>query len=232
MIEERIGNARLICGDSREVVPTLGPIQSMATDPPFGMAFQSNYRKTKHKEIANDLDSELLLWACNLKPLHSSYIFCRWDNLAQVPKPKSLITWVKNNWSMGDLKHEHGRQTETVLFYPGPEHEWVNGRPSDVIFAPRSGNESHPTEKNRKLLQQIINWTRGTVVDPFMGTGGGGIAAHFAGREYIGIEYDYDYWQKACERIANAQTVIEIFGNSDKQEPFEIEQYESEQMFK
>lgn len=36
MREERIGSARLILGDCREVLPTLGPVDFIFTDPPYG----------------------------------------------------------------------------------------------------------------------------------------------------------------------------------------------------
>jgi len=118
-----IGRATLYCGDARDIVGQL-QFDCIVSDPPYGMSFQSNYRTEKHARIANDDSEELLQWACALRPTHSSYLFCRWDNLFAVPKPKSLITWIKNNWSMGDLEHEHARQTEVALFYPGPEHEF------------------------------------------------------------------------------------------------------------
>src|ERR1019366_7113408 len=99
-------------------------IQTVITDPPYGMSFQSNFRKEQHNKIANDTNTECLDWICRIAASHSKYIFCRWDNIKDVPVPKSVITWVKNNWSMGDLLHEHARQTETILFYPGPRHHF------------------------------------------------------------------------------------------------------------
>ena len=119
MIHERIGECELYCGDALALMPEIW-FDSVVSDPPFGMDFQSNHRKSKHKRIANDDDASLLRWACELHAPHSKYVFCRWDNLPDLPKPRSLITWVKNNWSMGDLEHEHARQTEVAAFYPGP----------------------------------------------------------------------------------------------------------------
>lgn len=144
---EQIGDATLYLGDFRDIRPDLPPIDTLVSDPPYGMEFRSNHRAVKHREIANDDDAELLKLACDYPVSHSRYVFCRWDNLTDVPKPKSLITWVKNNWSMGDLEHEHGRQTEVILFYPGPHHFFPRGRPSDVVEAQRTGNDYHPHRK-------------------------------------------------------------------------------------
>lgn len=212
MIRETIGSATLYHGDSREIVPTLGHIAAVVTDPPYGMAFRSNYREVKHAAIANDNDDGALLWACGLEPSHSAYIFCRWDNLSAVPKPRSVVTWVKPNHSMGDLDHEHGRQTELILFYPGPHHEWPGQRPTDVIKAPRTGNEHHPSEKPVQLMSAIIRWTRGAVLDPFMGSGSTGVAAVREGRRFTGIELDAAHFETACKRIEAATRQPDMFG--------------------
>ena len=37
--EERIGNQRLILGDCLEVMPLLGKVDAVVTDPPWNMAF-------------------------------------------------------------------------------------------------------------------------------------------------------------------------------------------------
>lgn len=208
-----IGNATLYCGDCMDIIPALGPIDAVVTDPPFGMCFVSNSRReeTKHKAIHNDDSEELLKMACNIDAKHSSYIFCRWDNLPNVKKPKSLITWVKNNHSMGDLYHEHARKTEVVLFYPGQNHFFTNGRPTDVIFADRTGNEIHPTQKPVSLMKQIVSFTDGCIFDPFMGSGTTGVAAVQMGLKFIGIELDPDYFKIACKRIEDAQRQGDLF---------------------
>lgn len=47
--------------------------------------------------------------------------------------------------------------------------------------------------------------TGGIVLDPFMGSGSMGIAAHNTAREYIGIEIDTGYFEIAEKRIASAK---------------------------
>lgn len=206
-----IGNATLYLGDCREILPALPKVGAVVTDPPYGMTFRSNYRAARHAAITNDTDTELLLWACRLPASHSRYVFCRWDNLPEVPKPRSCITWVKNNWSMGDLEHEHARQTEIALFYAGPNHRFPNGRPQDVIYAPRTGNEFHPTEKPVTLMRAVIGWTEGSVFDPFMGSGTTGVACIKLGRPFIGIEIEPKYFDVACRRIEDACKQADLF---------------------
>lgn len=206
-----IGSCRLLLGDCLEITPSIGSLDSVVTDPPYGMAFVSNYRTISHNPIANDKGLDCLLWACKLSSSHSGYIFCRWDNLYDVPKPRSLITWVKNNWSMGDLNHEHARQTEVVLFYQGDNHFFPVGRPSDVIVMPRTGNNYHPTEKPVQLMISIIKWTSDTVFDPFMGSGTTGVACVKLGRKFVGIEIDEVYFDIACKRIRDAYAQPDMF---------------------
>ncbi|WP_336057354.1 DNA-methyltransferase [Nitratireductor sp. CH_MIT9313-5] len=216
---ERIGDVTLYLGDSTAIVPVLEGFDAVVTDPPFGMAFRSNHRAVKHEAIAGDGETELLQWACGLEAGHSKYVFCRWDNLRDIPKPKSLVTWVKNNWSMGDLAHEHGRQTEVAAFYPGPNHDFPKARPSDVIHAPRTGNEHHPTEKPVQLMAAILEWTRGTVLDPFMGAGSTGVAAVRMGRPFIGIELHEPYFEIAVKRIRDAAARPDLFAGTKAESP-------------
>lgn len=210
---ETIGEHKLYLGDCREILPTLGKVDAVVTDPPYGMDFRSNHRTERHMEIANDSDAGCLLFACALAPRHSAYVFHRWDNLPEIPKPRSVITWVKNNWSMGDLEHEHARQTEMISFYAGPDHFWPSGRPQDVVHAPRTGNDNHPTEKPVALMQSVIKWTSGVVLDPFMGSGTTGVACARLGRKFIGIEIEPKYFDIACRRIEAAHKEPRLFGH-------------------
>lgn len=209
--EERIGDCRLIQGDCLEVMPGLGPVDAVVTDPPYGMAFHSNHRRHRHAKIANDLGIEHLLWACELEAAHSKYIWMRWDNLRQVPPPRSLVTWVKNNHSMGDLSGEHGRKTEVCAFYRGPEHYFPGLRPVDVLEAPRTRNAHHPTEKPVSLMREVLKWTVGTILDPFMGSGTTLVACAKMGRAGIGIELDPDYFDIACKRVEDAYRQPDMF---------------------
>lgn len=211
---EIIGDAILYLGDCSEILPELGKVDAVITDPPYGMAFQSNYRHKKHMKIAGDDRADLAVyvirWAIE-NANHSVYAFGRWDNVTDYPKPRSLITWVKNNWSMGDLKHEHARQTEVAFFYPGELHDFPSGRPTDVVQWPRTSNEFHPTEKPVGLMKMVAEWTRGAILDPFMGSGSTGVAAIQMGRRFIGIEKEPTYFNIACKRIAQAAAQVDLF---------------------
>jgi len=176
------------------------------TDPPYGINYLSNHYKYKnpHKKIIGDnkYPVELVSEFIN-KALSATYLFCRWNNIKEIPEPKSLIVWVKNNWSAGDLKHEYGRQWEAIAFYPKHEHTFYNGRPSDVIYCDRVPPEQllHPTQKPVKLMSRLISHCAGNILDPFMGSGTTLVAAKQLGRKAIGIELEEKYCDIAVNRL-------------------------------
>lgn len=191
-------------GDCRELMSQIsrGWVDIVLTDPPYGMGFQSNHRFQKHLKIRGDdsLPLDLIEMAIE-RASRAAYVFCRWDNIASMPTPKSVLAWVKNNWSMGDLKHEHGRQWEACCFYALHNHEFVKRIP-DVIFADKTGNELHPTEKPISLMKQIIIANVGNLIlDPFMGSGTTLRAAKDLGRKAIGIELEEKYCEISAKRM-------------------------------
>jgi len=61
-------------------------VDSVITDPPYGMNFQSNHRKEKHLKIENDtsldwLPKSLVLMNQLLNINSHLYIFCSWHNI-------------------------------------------------------------------------------------------------------------------------------------------------------
>ena len=172
-------------GDCVEVMRGMARVDAVVTDPPYGMNFRSNYRAVKYANIIGDdaLPVETIERLISMS-VHYAYFFCRWDNLGSMPPPKSVIAWVKNNWSMGDLNHEHGRQWEACCFYPGPEHKFIKRIP-DVIHCDRSGNEIHPTQKPVVLMETLIAANEGELIlDPFAGSGTTGVSALRLGRTF------------------------------------------------
>jgi site-specific DNA-methyltransferase (adenine-specific) len=138
----------------------------------------------------------------------ASYVFCRWDKIHLFNKPKSLIAWVKNNHSAGDLEHEHGRRWEAICFYPGRNHRFTK-RPTDVIEIDRTANNRHPTEKPVGVMEKLISSNEGNIVfDPYCGSGSTLLAARNCARKSIGIEIE----EKYCEIAANRCRQGVLFG--------------------
>lgn len=88
-------------------------IDLVLTDPPFGMSFQSNHRKEKHKKIENDNNLDWLpKWMEQIKRVCKDdshlYIFCSWHKVDVFKieiekhfKIKNLMVWSKNGGGDG-----------------------------------------------------------------------------------------------------------------------------------
>ncbi len=191
-------------------------IDLILTDPPYGMNFQSNFRKEKYKKINND---ENLLWIDDflkesyrvLKDNTCIYIFCSWHNvdifkknIEKYFKIKNIIIWVKNNTSMGDLKGSYAPKYEMVIFAHKGRRLMNGFRYPDVIEAKRTNNKLHPTQKPIELLEKFIMASSNEndiVLDPFTGSGSTGVACINTNRNFIGFELDEKYFEIAKERL-------------------------------
>lgn len=208
-------------------------IDLVVTDPPYGIAFNSNH--SKNKEYRNNLKSVngILNDNCDninflmevakelyriLKNNTHLYWFTRWDKVEeQKPmleslgfKVKNNLIWMKNNWSMGDLKGSYAGQYECILFCQKGRRELneVDGkkRHADILqfdrIPPNKLLHSHqkPTDLLKLLIQKSSS-EGDIVLDPFMGCGSTAIASIETNRQYIGFELDEQHYINTCERI-------------------------------
>jgi site-specific DNA-methyltransferase (adenine-specific) len=202
----------VIHGDCDEYLWQLEPgcVDLVVTDPPYGMGFVSGARKEQYAAIVGDdrLPVETIQQLIQI-PLLASYFYCRWDNLwdhETLPKPKSVVTWVKPGTGMGDLKHEHGRASEIALFYPGPAHKFKK-RPSDILDQRRTGNVVHPTQKPVELIREMLQWYDfQTVLDPYVGSGTTALAALQLDKHFLAFETDPVHFKTASDRINSARS--------------------------
>jgi len=198
-------------GDCREILPQLDvKVDLVLTDPPYGIDYQSARRIDWQRKEKIKGDDEFPLWLFGIQYDKAIFVFCRWDNLTEIPKPKSFICWDKCRHSMGDLKHEYGRQWEAIAFYPTDNHAFIN-RPKDIIRVPcvPACDLLHPNEKPVGVASQLIADNTGDcVLDMFMGAGSTLMAAKKLNRYSIGIEIEEKYCEIAAKRCS--QEVMEL----------------------
>lgn len=66
----------------------------------------------------------------------------------------------------------------------------------------------HPTQKPIRLMERLINLASDegdTILDPFMGSGSTGLAAKNTKRNFIGVEIDEEYFEKAKSRLSEIE---------------------------
>ncbi len=213
MIELRLGDCLNVMSD----IPD-NSVDMVLTDPPYGMNYQSGRRKFKAKAIIGDQDISFLddlsreLYRVS-KENSAHYIFCSYHNIDKFKqsfekyfKIKNILTWVKNNASMGDLSADFAPKTEFILFLQKGRRNINGKRDSNVLEFKKTNNKLHPTQKPVDMLEFMISKfsDRGDIVlDPFMGSGSTAIACINTSRSFIGIEIDKDYFSIAKERVNN-----------------------------
>ncbi len=223
---ETIGNATVYCGDSFALLPTLGQADLIATDPPYGIAYVSAWRKRGPTEmLANDDDAPVEIVPALASALHDGgamYLATRFDVAAQWNAAvrdagmelKTPIYWDKGNHTSGDLEGDFGAQVEIFLFAHKGRHKLRGKRLANLWHIPRDPAGEHPTPKPVKLMERMIACSTdpGAVVfDPFMGSGSTGVACLNLGRRFVGVEIDPRYFEIACERISAAQSQGRLF---------------------
>ena len=206
----------ITCSDWRDAMPLLPNkcIDLLIADVPYGMDFQSNYRKEKHKKIVGDNNLEWVdSWIKEMIRLCKDdahlYVFCSWHNvdvfkqkLGGVFQVKNILIWEKNNTGMGDLEGDYAPKYEMILFCSNGKKKLNGSRDSNILKADRTGNENHPTEKPINLIRYLVEKSskKGDVVlDTFAGSFKTAEACKETGRNFICTEIEEKYceWARA-----------------------------------
>ncbi len=227
MKEERIGDCRLILADCRDVLPTLGKVDAVVTDPPYGIGdapIQGQRRTGKRTgNVAewfkpSDWDKELdPAWGavCDVAPL--VVWFGKWrkrDAVASFMKwpLRAEIVWAKD-CHVGPPVPVAARDERIWVFAEnGVKGATFETSVWDHPVIPTWAHKHHKNEKPVTLMTRLIAWTGANeVCDPFMGSGTTGVACVKTGRAFIGIERDPDYFAIACRRIDEAYRQPSLF---------------------
>lgn len=194
-----------------------GKVDLIATDPPYGINYQSHVRATRFEYLEGDKKPETA-WLSGayrvLKDGGAMYCFTRFDVYpdwykAAVEagfKVKNVLLWKKPGLGMGDLKGAYAYTTEMIIFGVKGRHLLRGGREGDVLEYPRENVQEykHPTQKPVSLMAHLIEKSSDEgelVLDPFAGSGTTGVAALRLGRDFLGCEIDEDYARLCMKRL-------------------------------
>jgi site-specific DNA-methyltransferase (adenine-specific) len=218
---ERIGDAILYQGDCYTILPTLPPVDAVVTDPPYGIALntdnsrfsggtQGNMAKRGNgpgtgagKPIANDdkpFDPSFLL------SIGAEQIIWGWNNYPdRLPRGACLVWLKRNDAAFGSFL------SDAELAWMSKGHGVYCRR--DLSNNALANERSHPTQKPVDLMEWCLTFLpkAQTILDPFMGSGSTGVACAAAGRKFVGIEMDAQHFETACDRIRAAYSQGRLF---------------------
>jgi DNA modification methylase len=240
-----IGEHRLLCGDSTDsdqVAKLMNGEKAdmVFTDPPYGMAYESNAWDSKKSEvkqkrtdtqILNDENTNVGQDALNLIPLFLKnnshfYIWCRWDcfndfkEICQnIGKIKSVVVWDKGGPGLGDLKGSYG-DSEWAIFGMIGRRE-LKERQNGVwqVNRMKGLQMQHPTQKPLEICERGINNSTNVnelILDLFLGSGSTMAASHQLNRKCYGMELDPKYCQVIIDRMLKLDSSLTIKRNGEK----------------
>jgi len=205
---ETIGRATLYLGDCRDVLPTLGKVDAVVTDPPYGLgSLLSNNNGSgewgmcskdalswdlepafEAVELALQLGTWHIIWGGNYYNFLPSRCWLLWDKMQEHSGAHAEMAWTNLDKPVRTFRYARAQLA--------------------------SEGKEHPTQKPLRLMKWCIEHLptkEGTILDPFMGSGTTGVAAVQMGRDFIGIEREERYFDISCERIRKAQLQGDMF---------------------
>lgn len=202
-------------------------VDLIVTDPPYGMEFQSGYRKVKHEVISND-DNLSWMWevftGCKrvLKDNGHAYFFCSFHNIDKFMQElkqvgfniKNILIWMKNNTGMGDLEGDYAPQYEFIIFCSNGVKKLNGRRDSNILKFARTMNNLHPTEKPIDLIRYLIMKSSDIgdiVADFFSGSGTTPAGCIKENRQFIASEIDVTHYKTSIKRISLQQSQQQLF---------------------
>jgi DNA modification methylase len=202
--EEVIGDARMICGDCREVLPGLTGVTAVVTDPPYGISMAHREGSKKHGWTAytdSDWDKEpppddLMRAILAIGDYHIV-----WGGNYFLPVLKRSTKWLI--WDKGQTDFSLADAELAYCSWPGAIRRMTYSRGAAL----QDGKE-HPTQKAAVMvwcINQIPEDGGKVILDPFMGSGTTGVACARLKRKFIGVELSEKYFDIACRRIETAQ---------------------------
>lgn len=216
------------CCDCLEMLPRLPADLSVVTDPPYGMAANTNSRR-----FSGGVHGEARYGGNGSGGMGRAWQPINGDDKPFDPTPflrfKRVVLWGWNHFAarlpLGTVlvwlkKDDHLFGT----FLSDAELGWMKGGcgvyafkrsfPPPVRIQQYDGHQAaHPTQKPVELMGWCIekNSTEGdSIVDAYAGSGTTGVAAIQLGRRFIGFEISPEYAQLARDRISAAEKGLTV----------------------
>jgi len=208
---EQIGGQILVQGDCLEVMPLLGKVDAVVTDPPYGIGWKPrvNHQDQKWVDVIDFDIRNIIIGKYNL--VWGGQYFA--DKL---PVKEGWLTWCKRPVDM-NFSNDNRTYATTELAW----RDWGKAKFIALVWdggmrAGASENRTfcHPSQKPIEVMHWCLRQLPDdaeTILDPFMGSGTTLVACQNLDRIGIGIELDPDYFNIACKRVDEATRQPRLF---------------------
>lgn len=240
MHKEVIGNCELYLGDCRDVLPTLGKVDALATDPPYGVSFTGKSGHYRNQPSAKKLETyssyddtaenfqDIIIPTLKTAIRSSTCGIVFMSSRSVFSLPPGILGGIYlpngcglSSWGFENFMH-------AVFYGPDPYLAARKGsKPNGKygLYGNDSNKIDHPCAKPIEAMRWAVNrvsFEGQQVLDPFMGSGTTGVACAKLGRRFIGIEIEPKYFEIACRRIEDAYSQVDMFIEQPK--PLKVEQ--------
>ena len=182
------------------------------TDPPYNVGLQyASYvdKRDDYREWCNEWFTEARRVSKVVMFTPGMVNFCDW---VAYEKPYAVMTWFKPNQCSSSVLRGFN-VWEPILIYGKSKYQI----PQDGILEPiamQPDASFHACPKHLKTWQKLMSWFAkpgDRVLDIFLGSGTGRIAAYNIGVDFVGYELDADYFQAQEERFARHTAQPKLF---------------------
>ena len=206
----RIGDCDLYEGDCLAIMPTLGRVDAVVTDPPYGIGRDGQKKTTGGNggrkayafkgwdverpdpvifDMLRAISDEQIIWGGNyfadLFPPSMRWLF--WDKGQRINQSDGELAWTSQQCALRVFEKNR--------------------------MAIQIDGAVHPTQKPVALMEWCLGFLPNaqTILDPFMGSGTTLVACAKMGRKGVGIELDPEYFDIACRRVEAAYAQPDLF---------------------
>jgi DNA modification methylase len=210
-VEHLADGVDLWLGDCRDILPTLGKVDAVVTDPPYGIdygrsgGFSASHGWGQWREnVAWDAERpdpavfEQMLAMSKAQIVWGGNYFTDF-----LPPTMQWLVWDKGqrDFSLADCEFAWSSQWKAARIFSLPRGK-----------ALQDGKE-HPTQKPVEVMAWCLDFLPDarTILDPFMGSGTTGVACAKRGKQFVGIEREPKYFDIAVRRISDALARPDMF---------------------
>lgn len=207
-------------GDCRELLPLIEPVDLVLTDPPYGIALDTDSRRFsggtkghigKHGNRVGSADGRPITG--DAEPFDPAFlvgfgkwqVVWGWNNFPDKLPAGTCLVWLKRyDEAFGSFLSD----AETAWMSKGHGVYCRRDLSNNAI----ANDRVHPTQKPVSLMRWCVEFfpQARTILDPFMGSGTTLRAAKDLGRKAIGIEIEERYCEIAAKRLEQQVLPLEI----------------------